>query len=42
VIPVIPSFSGWVIMVADDGLWIAPVYRGQFGCRLYHQETLGL
>lgn len=42
VIPCIPPFTGWSLFVMDDGLYIAPVYRGQFGCRLYHQETLGL
>lgn len=42
IIPIIPAISGWSFMIADDGLYIAPVYRGQFGCRLWRFETLGM
>lgn len=34
--------SKWQIIVTPDGVYVCPVYRGQFGCRLWRLETIGM
>lgn len=32
----------WYIQYTHNGIMIAPLYNGQFGCRLWMVETIGM